>query len=192
MQYGASTFIWASPFSNRTLHVIDHAAAMGFDLIEICVEDPETIDVAAIGARAASAGVATTICGAFGPNRDLSSPDESTRRGALAYLERCVDFAADLGSPFVSGPMYAGVGATQLLDPPARAAQWRRAVASLSAAADYASRRGVRLAVEPLNRFETDLVNTVDQALRLLGDVGAENVGLLLDTFHMNIEEKDI
>jgi D-psicose/D-tagatose/L-ribulose 3-epimerase len=88
--------------------------------------------------------------------------------------------------------MYAGVGAAQLLDPPARAQQWRRAVASVSEAADSASKRGVKLAVEPLNRFETDLVNTVDQGLQLIADVGAPNVGLLLDTFHMNIEEKDI
>jgi D-psicose/D-tagatose/L-ribulose 3-epimerase len=192
MQFGASTFIWVSPFSNRTLDTIDRVHAMGFDIIEICVEDPDSIDVSAIGARARSVGVNVTICGAFGPSRDLSSSDETVRRAALAYLKRCVDCAGDLDSPFVSGPMYAGVGNTQLLDPPARALQWRRAVASLVESAEYASRRGVKLAIEPLNRFETDLVNTVDQGLRLIGDIGAENVGLLLDTFHMNIEEKDI
>jgi D-psicose/D-tagatose/L-ribulose 3-epimerase len=65
-------------------------------------------------------------------------------------------------------------------------------VTSLAEAAGYARSAGVRLAVEPLNRFETDLVNTVEQGLRLCADVGADNVGLLLDTFHMNIEEKDI
>jgi D-psicose/D-tagatose/L-ribulose 3-epimerase len=62
----------------------------------------------------------------------------------------------------------------------------------LKEAASYAAERSIKLAIEPLNRFETDLVNTVDQGIKMVDDVGAENVGLLLDTFHMNIEEKDI
>jgi D-psicose/D-tagatose/L-ribulose 3-epimerase len=192
MRYGASTFIWVSPFSNKTLDIIDRVKAIGFDLIEICVEDPETIDVAAIGSRAARAGVGVTICGAFGPGRDVSSEDEAVRDTGLAYLRRCVDYAENLGSPFVSGPMYAAVGNTRLLDDKARRQQWQRAVGSLQIAAAYAAERSVKLAIEPLNRFETDLVNTVDQGVRLIGDIGADNAGLLLDTFHMNIEEKDI
>jgi D-psicose/D-tagatose/L-ribulose 3-epimerase len=192
MRYGASTFIWASPFSNRTLDLFDRAKAIGFDILEICIEDPGTIDVAAIRERAERTGIAVTVCGAFGPTRDLSSEDAGVRHAGLDYLERCIDFAHELRSPFVSGPMYAAVGATRLLDEPARRAQWERAVESLKRAGAYAAKPGVKLAIEPLNRFETDLVNTVDQGLKLIGDVGADNVGLLLDTFHMNIEEKDI
>ena len=192
MRYGASTFIWVSPFSNQTLDIIDRVKAIGFDLIEICVEDPETIDVAAIGSRAARAGIGVTICGAFGPGRDLSSEDEAIREAGLVYLRRCIDYAAKLGSAFVSGPMYAAVGNTRLLDDRARREQWLRAVGSLRIAAAYAAERSIKLAVEPLNRFETDLVNTVDQGVSLIEDIGFDNVGLLLDTFHMNIEEKDI
>jgi D-psicose/D-tagatose/L-ribulose 3-epimerase len=192
MRYGASTFIWVSPFSNKTLDLLDKAKAFGFDILEICVEDPDSLDPASIRARADKAGVALTICGAFGPSRDLSSEDAAVRQNGLAYLKRCVDFASSLGSPFVSGPMYAAVGNTRMLERAERAAQWARAVASLKTAAAYAAKRSVKLAIEPLNRFETDLVNTVDQGLQLIADIGAENVGLLLDTFHMNIEEKDI
>jgi D-psicose/D-tagatose/L-ribulose 3-epimerase len=192
MRIGASTFIWVSPFSNLTLDLIDRVKAFGFDLIEICVEDPETIDVTAIGARAKSAGLGVTICGAFGPQRDLSADDQATRAAGLVYLRRCVDFAAALSSPFVSGPMYSAVGKTRFLETPERRRQWQLAAANLREAAKYAADVGVKLAIEPLNRFETDLVNTVDQGLELVQDVGADNVGLLLDTFHMNIEEKDI
>ena len=192
MHFGASTFIWASPFSNRTLELIDRAKAIGFDLLEICIENPDTIDVSAIRAKAADANIGVTICGAFGPSRNLSAEDDAVRSAGLDYLKRCVDFANGLGSPFVSGPMYCAVGATQLLDKEAREKQWDRAVGSLRVAAAYAKDRGIKLAIEPLNRFETDLINTVDQGLRLVDDIGAPNVGLLLDTFHMNIEEKDI
>jgi D-psicose/D-tagatose/L-ribulose 3-epimerase len=192
MEFGASTFIWVSPFSNRTLDLMDRAKAMGFDLLEICVEDPDTIDVPAIRAKAKETKIGVTICGAFGGSRNLSAEDDTVRAAGLDYLKRCIDFAQALGSPFVSGPMYCAVGDTQLLEVDARRRQWDRAVASLRAAAEYAGNRGIKLAVEPLNRFETDLVNTVDQGLRLVEDIGASNVGLLLDTFHMNIEERDI
>jgi D-psicose/D-tagatose/L-ribulose 3-epimerase len=192
MQFGASTFIWASPFSNQTLDLFDRAKSIGFDILEICVEDPATIDAAAISERAARTGIAVTICGAFSPDRNLSSEDAAIRQAGLDYLQHCIDFASALNSPFVSGPMYAAVGDTRLLDEAARREQWRRAVESLKRAAAYAASRGVKLAIEPLNRFETDLVNTVNQGLKLVDDIGADNVGLLLDTFHMNIEEKDI
>jgi D-psicose/D-tagatose/L-ribulose 3-epimerase len=171
MRFGASTFIWVSPFSNKTLDLIDRVKAFGFDFIEICIEDPDRIDVAAIHARITKADLGVTICGAFGPSRDLSSEDDTIQKAGLSYLRRCIDFAQALGSPFVSGPMSA---------------------ANLKITAAYAAERSVKLAIEPLNRFETDLVNTVDQGLQMVEEVAAENVGLLLDTFHMNIEEKDI
>ena len=77
MRYGASTFIWVSPFSNKTLDLLDRIKEFGFDLIEICIEDPDTIDPSAIRPRVTSLDLGVTVCGAFGPDRDLSSEDES-------------------------------------------------------------------------------------------------------------------
>ncbi|HEY1944328.1 MAG TPA: sugar phosphate isomerase/epimerase family protein [Roseiarcus sp.] len=192
MLFGASTFIWTSPFSNQTLSLIDHAKALGFDILEICVEDPDTIDPASIVARLAKADLKATVCGAFGPRRDLSSDDAKIREEGIAYVNACVDIASALGARTVVGPMYSAVGKTRMLEPHERSKQWALAVESLQRAADYAADRGVTLGLEPLNRFETDLVNTVDQGLKMVEDIGRRNVGLLLDTFHMNIEEKDI
>ena len=86
MRFGASTFIWVSPFSNKTLDLIDRVKAFGFDLIEVCVEDPDTTDLATIRARITKADLGVTICGVFGPNRDLSSEDQSVRKAGLSYL----------------------------------------------------------------------------------------------------------
>jgi D-psicose/D-tagatose/L-ribulose 3-epimerase len=192
MQFGASTFIWVSPFSNKTLGLVKKVREMGFDIIEICIEDPATIDVYRINEALKENDLKATICGAFGPDRDASSDDQSIRANAGKYLEACVDAARELGSPVVAGPMYSAVGKTRLLSPDERAKQWSLAVETLKPVADYAGQRGVQLAIEPLNRFETDFINTVEQGLDLVGRIGASNVGLLVDTFHMNIEEKDI
>ena len=93
MQFGASTFIWTSPFSNATLSLIDHAKALGFDILEICIEDPDTIEPLRIRSRLEQAGLQATVCGAFGPSRDLSAEDSDIRENGMAYLGRCVEIA---------------------------------------------------------------------------------------------------
>lgn len=192
MQFGASTFIWASPFSSQTLDLVDKVAKLGFDLIEVCVEDPATIDTAAIRKRVQAAGIGATVCGAFGPDRDMSADDPAVRENAKAYVRKCIDIAAGLDAKVVVGPMYSAVGRTRMAEPAERKAQRALAADSIREVARYAASKGIGLGVEPLNRFETDLINTVEQGIGLLDEIGEKNVGLLLDTFHMNIEEKDL
>jgi D-psicose/D-tagatose/L-ribulose 3-epimerase len=191
MKIGASTFIWVSPFSNKTLDLAEKAREMGFDILEICVEDPKTIDAKSILDRLEKNGLETTICGAFGRDRDASSEDASIRDQAVSYIKTCVDIAQQLNSRVVAGPMYSAVGKTRLLSLSEKEQQWEWAIDSLRKAGDYAGERNVKLALEPLNRFETDFINTAEQGLELVDRIGNSNVGLLLDTFHMNVEEKD-
>lgn len=191
MKIGASSFIWVSPFSNETLDLAEKVRTMGFDILEVCVEDPQTIDIERTREALDRFNLGATICGAFGPNRDASSEDPAIRGQAADYIKACVKIAKGIGSPVVAGPMYSAVGKTRLLDKAARDRQWALAVGTLKAAADYAGQEGIKLAIEPLNRFETDFLNTVEQGLDLVSRIDKANVGLLLDTFHMNIEEKD-
>ena len=189
---GASTWIWTSPFSDAELGLVARAKQFGFDVLEIAVEDPALINGDLVREAGLAAGVGFTVCGAFGPDRDLSHEDAGTRQVGIDYVKQCVDLAAAIGAPHVVGPMYSAVGKTRMLEPAEREQQRALAVESLKLLAGYAGERGVRLAVEPLNRFETDLVNTAEQVLELVGMVGADNVGVLLDTFHMNIDEKSL
>lgn len=189
---GLSSFTLASPFSDIDVVAFERTASYGYDVIEVCVENPALLSADALNTAAEATGLQIGICGAFGPNRDLSHEDAERRDGALEYLIGCIDLAAEVGSPHVAGPMYAATGQTRMLEPEARAAQRERAADSLRRAAEHAQDVGVRLAVEPLNRFETDLVNTTEQALELLELIGSNEVGLLIDTFHMNIEEKSV
>ena len=189
---GISSYVWVSPFSTETLAQLAYAKGFGFDVYEIGVEDPAVIDIDAVAAEAKRVGIQVNICGAYGETRDIGSDDEAIRENALAYNKTLIDFAVKTGSPYVAGPMYATTGKTRLATAAEKARQTAYVVENLRVLADYAAPRGVKLALEPLNRFETDFMNTVAQGLRLLDVVQRDNVGFLLDTFHMNIEEKSI
>jgi D-psicose/D-tagatose/L-ribulose 3-epimerase len=192
MPLGLSTFVLGSPFSDADVSVFGKVRGWGYDLVEVCIEVPAVLRASSVASAAADEGLSVLVCGAFGPDRDVSHEDEERRRGGLDYLRQCIDFAAEVRSPLVSGPMYAPTGQTRLLDSSERSVQWARAVDSLAEVARYAQAANVSLAIEPLNRFETDLINTAEQGLRLCADIEAPNVGLMLDTFHMNIEEKSL
>ena len=191
-EFGVSTFILVSPFTDQDVDQFDVAKEMGYDLIEVCIEDPAVVSAEALKEASERTGLPVSICGAFGPDRDVSHEDPQKRRQGIDYLKLCVDIAQAVGSPHVAGPMYSATGKARLLPHEERQQQRQWAADSLREVADYASERGVTLAIEPLNRFETDLVNTVEQGLELCELIGRNNVGLMLDTFHMNIEEKNI
>ncbi len=191
VKFGANTFIWTSPFrTSEHLELVDRVAGMGFDLIEIAYEDPALIDRDALKQRAADNGLGIIVCGAFGPGRNLVSADPSERAATAAYIRELVDAAADLGSPVVGGPMYGAVGKTPAPDRDARDAERELAARELQPLAAYAGDHGVKLAMETLNRFETDLLNIAAQGMALVEQVGSPHIGLHLDTFHMHLEEK--
>ena len=138
------------------------------------------------------AGIAYSVCGAFGPDRDLAHEDPERRQNALDYLDRLYELAAAdrLAARVRSGLLGGRQGTAAGRRAPRRARTGRR-----RAQAHRRARRastGVLLALEPLNRYETDLVNTAEQGLELCDEIGADNVGLLLDTYHLNIEEKSV
>ncbi len=192
MKIGASSYIWVSPFSTEKLNQLAHAKSIGFDIYEIAVEDPDVIDGEKVLDEAQRVGIETTVCGAYGESRDISSDVAEYRENGLEYGRRLIELAAVVRSPYVAGPMYAAVGRTRLAGSEEKQRQMTYAVENIKRLADFAGEKGVCLALEPLNRFETDFMNTVEQGMLFIEKVGLSNVGFLLDTFHMNIEEKSL
>ncbi len=191
MRFGLNTFLYASPFTNESVKLFPKLKKWGFETVEIPVEALEHIDPAVVKAAAAKAGIKIgTLCACMGPGRDFrgSAADQKT---ATDYVRGLIDQAAAMGCPSVIGPIYSVVGMADAHDDAEKKAQFNLVVKNLKPLAAYAEKKGVTLCIEPLNRFETDFLNTCDQGLKLVKAVGSKAVKLHLDTFHMNIEEKN-
>ena len=134
---------------------------MGFDVVEIAVEDPSLIDIKAVKKGLEQYNLKAVICGAFGPTRDLTSEDAAVHKNCFSYIESCLEFLCWSGNRFFGGPMYSAVGKARMLPPEQQKSGMGLAVKNLRIVCDMASARGLKIALEPLNRFESDLINTV-------------------------------
>jgi D-psicose/D-tagatose/L-ribulose 3-epimerase len=192
MKFGVNTFVWVSPCTTQAVKdLAPKVKSMGFDILEISVESPDLIDVNAVKGILKENQLESIICGAFGPDRNICSVDPVIRENARKYILWMIDAAAQLGSETVCGPMYSAVGKDHIEDPAERQREWQRAVSGIKVMAEAARKNGIKLALEPLNRFETDMINVVSQGLKFIEETGMDNVGFHLDTFHMHLEEKD-
>jgi D-psicose/D-tagatose/L-ribulose 3-epimerase len=126
----------------------------------------------------------------MGPDRDLRGTNRQ-QQTALKYMTALLDQMVALDCPTLIGPVYSSVGRADAVPDRERKQQWRTVVKHLKTLCQYADDRGKKVALEPLNRFETDFINTCDQALEMAEDVNSPALLLHLDTFHMNIEEKN-
>ena len=192
MLFGARTFIWVSPFSTENVDLLTKVKNMGYDIIEIAVEDKNIIDWQFIKEVAKDLDLKIAISGAFGPERDISSTNPAYRKLGKEYIIDCIRIAEDVESPIFGGPVYSAVGKTRIVSEEQKKQERTWCVETLIEVGKIAEDNGVVVGLEPLNRFETDMINTVDQALEIVREVGSPNLKIVLDTFHSNIEEKDI
>jgi sugar phosphate isomerase/epimerase len=166
---------------------IARLARFGYDGVEL-VGAPDRLDAGRIAELLDEYDIrASSICGLYGPETDLVSSDPAIRRAALAYVRSCVDFAATVGAEVISVTPTACMKIRPEAD---REVELGWAEEGLRAAGEYAGEHGVRLAVEPWNRYENYLVNRVEQSASLVERVGLPSVGCMVDTFHMAIEEQ--
>ncbi len=189
---GVNTWVWTSPFTAASIELIARAQAFGFDAITLPVEEPAAIDGAEVRRALRDTTLRVHVSGAYGPTRDLTHDEPSFREESLRYIADTLALCELWGAERLVGPCYSAVGKRRQVPAEQRAREWERAVGGLRRAGSMAAEHGVLLAVEPLNRFETDLVNTAEQLVRLLRDVAHPAVKGHLDTFHMHIEEKDV
>jgi len=188
--YGVELLLWTETLDEKQLGLIGHASGLGFDGVEIHLRYPDRLPVDPIREelrrrkmRACFIVILTEECSPL-------SADRAVRERALAFFRESIDAAAAIGGEgsVIGGVTYAPAG---YLSGRARTKkEWERSVDYFRRAARYAGERGITLAVEPLNRFETHFLNTAADAVRFCREVGEPNVKVHLDTYHMIREEK--
>jgi D-psicose/D-tagatose/L-ribulose 3-epimerase len=190
---GVNTWVWTSPLTDAGLaELAPRIAGWGFDVVELPVENPGDWDPGRAAALLHDLGLTASVVLVMGEGRELVAADATTVLSTQDYLRHVVDVAATVGSPVVAGPAYASVGRTWRLSDDERRVRYAELRDGLAPVVEHAVAAGVRVGVEPLNRYETSLINTVDQALAALDGLPEHGCGLALDIYHMNIEETDV
>lgn len=192
LTFGVSTWLWTSPFTTDTTTLFSKIKSMGYDAVEIPVEYPEMIDGSKVKEALEQHELKPVVCGAFGPGRDLTHDDPAFHQNCFDYIEQCFELCNQWGAQFLAGPMYSAVGKARLVPEEQRKVEWNRAVGNLYRVCQMAEERGLSIALEPLNRFESDLINTAEDLMELIENINHPAAKVLLDGFHMSIEEPDI
>lgn len=192
VKIGVSTWLWTSPFTSETIDLFPKIKSMGYDCVEIPVEYPEMIDAKKVKTALLQNGLEAIVCGAFGPSRDLTNEEPAVHENCFQYIIQCLDLCNAWEAKFLAGPMYSAVGKARMISPEQRKREWNLAVTNLHKVCMMAQERGLAIALEPLNRFESDLINTAEDVLRLIRDINHPSAKVLLDGFHMAIEERNI
>jgi len=190
MKFGVNTFIWTAVFDHSNLSLLPKIKAAGFDGVEVSMFEPAAFEAAAIRQGLKENALECTICSVLGHNVNMISGDADTRKRALTHLKDCAKQAAEVGAKIIAGPLYSPVG--HLPGRRRTQAEWNWAVDCYRELAPTLAAHDVTVAIEPLNRFETYFLNTAADAVKLCDEIDHPNVGILFDTFHANIEEKDI
>ena len=168
--------------------IVARSAAAGYDLVEISLHDSANLDVAAARRAIADAGLSVVCSRGLAFDADVSSDDIHVVQRGAALLQTSLQITHDLGGAHFTGALYSALGK---YNRPLSAAGRANVVGVLRDLATEAAARSMTLGLEICNRYETNVINTAADALRLADDIGADNVVIHLDTYHMNIEEDD-
>jgi len=187
--FGIHPFIWTSTWTQKSVHLIERAQSLGFQALDIPVRTLDERDIQATRTELDALGMRVVAVAGVGEPHDLTSDDESIRKATLGYLKKLVRNTHAIGAELLAGVYYGPMG--RLVGRGPTSEELERSAQGLKQVAHFARDFGVKLVLEPLNRYETYLLNTAEQGLQMVERIDEPNVGLLLDTYQMNIEEKD-
>jgi D-psicose/D-tagatose/L-ribulose 3-epimerase len=190
MKFGANTFIWSDHFGPDQFHLLPRLKEAGFDGVELPLLDhPVRVDQS-LRNELRHSGLECTFCAVLPPGFNTISEDPDVRQKTLAHWKDCIEAVAELGGNIMAGPLYAPVG--YLPGRRRTADEWRRMIEAFQELTPLLDKCAVILAIEPLNRYETYVLNTAEDACKLSREIGHPRIGILFDTYHANIEEKSL
>ena len=191
MPYGMNMLLWtADATGEKFLPLFERLKKMGFDSVEIPIMSPDVQKCAELGKRLESMGLKRSAVTVLTSETNLIGTDRKQRQGGVAHLKAVSECCQALGSSLLVGPIYAALGVFTGKGPTKD--EWGWAAEGLREAAEGARKSGVTLVAEYLNRFEIYLLNCSADAARMVKEVNHPNFRMMYDTFHANIEEKNI
>ena len=190
MKIGVSAFAWTSELKPSHTGLFPTLRAQGIEGFEIPMFDPARIDAASLRRAFAANNLECTVCAILPAGINPISPDAAVRKQSLAHLTRCVETCAELGAPLMAGPVYAPIA--YLPGHRRQQDEWTWAVECFQSLGEVLDANDVTLALEPVNRSESFFLNTAAEANALCAEIDHPRVGAIIDTFHANIEEKNI
>ena len=188
MKYGVNLMVWTTRVGKEQDALLGRIQEWGFDGVELFLSPEEPADIPWVKRTLDHLKLERTSCSVLPRQAHLVSGDPEVRARGVDYLGRCVERTIEMGGSLICGPIYAGLGV--MTGSHRTEEEWKRAVEGLRSVARRAEKLGATLCIEPLNRFETYFLNTLQDASRLVHEIGAPNVRIHFDTFHANIEEK--
>ncbi len=191
MKIGVHTFVWRDYFDDDTLPFIDKAKQIGYDSFEVVVGS-EKFSTDLLKKRLRQNNIAVTMSNTVDPKRSVASSDKAVRKSARDFFRRCFDIAKEIGADRLVGPLHSNGQKVCPRPDKEKREEWLRVVDTLRYIAEDAKSLGITICIEPVNRYKNDLVNTVSEAIRMIDDIGGDNVKVLFDTYHANIEEKSL
>lgn len=189
MKYGIHAGLWMARWTDEITGILKVVADLGFDGVEVSLLGMSDEKAPALGRSVRDHGLEVTCSDGLAPDKDITSAEPEIRAAGIDYLRWAIATTAKIGSRGLAGVVYAPWGVFDPTNKPARAERSAEAFAAISTDLEN---HDITLGIEAINRFETDLVNTAAEAVAMATASGSDRVGALLDTFHLNIEEKDI
>jgi D-psicose/D-tagatose/L-ribulose 3-epimerase len=190
IKIGIHQHVFTSKINEHNLHIFDFIKEIGFDSVDVNLRNTDFDFAKSMKKRAEKLGLLLTGGGSLPKGKEIISTDKQKRAEAVEYMKELVRKAYEIGINLYHGLIYATAGVFTGKGPSNE--EFEYAVSGLKEVANYAKKYGISICLEPANRYETYMINTVEDSLKMLAAIDEPNAGLLLDSYHMNIEEKDM
>lgn len=191
MKFCMNLLLWNSEVTEKELPIIQQLQEMGYDGVELPIFEPGDLRrYKTLGKQLDDMGLVRSTLTILTTEKNPISPDPALRKLGIEAVKAVLDNSAEVGAEILAGPFYSALG--ELSGNPPTEDEWKWGVESVRTMAEHADKVGVRLAIEPLNRFEGYLLNTLADAARFVREIDHPTCSILYDTFHANIEEKNV
>jgi D-psicose/D-tagatose/L-ribulose 3-epimerase len=190
MKYGLNLLLWTTSVDDSLAPLLEKIKGWGYDGVELPLFEFEKKNYEAVGKRLKSLGLASTAVTICTDDENPISPDAKKRDAGVARLKKAIEMCAASGATHLCGPIHSAIGA--FTGQGRTDDEWKWGKESLAKAADYAKSNNVTLVCEYLNRFECYFLNCAEDTARFCREVNHPNLKMMYDTFHANIEEKDV